>query len=135
MAEVSVEKLRTIVTKALQDNAYAEKLFQEPEAVAREQGLTADETLVVKQMNREQFDQARKDAAAYSEELSDQDLEGVAGGTLTTTSATLGTATNMVIGRCIISATGDSYVDLSVAGCGCCAWKGGISTDLLILPV
>ena len=135
MATGSVEKLKQVVDRALKDNAYAERLFKEPEAVAAEAGLSANEKLVVKQMNRAQFEAARKDAAKSSEpgQLTDKDLAAVAGGG-GFSAKSLGTASNMILGRSVIAATGGSYVKLSAAGCECCAWKGGISMGNLVLP-
>ena len=133
MATESVEKLKKVVDRALKDDAYAERLFKEPEAVAAEAGLSANEKLVVKQMNRAQF--ARKDAAKSPgpAQLSDKDLASVAGGG-GFSAQVLGTASNMILGRSVIAATGGSYVKLSAAGCDCCAWKGGISMGNLVLP-
>jgi hypothetical protein len=135
MAEVSVEKLRGVVSKALQDDAFAERVFSEPRTVASEEGLTADEALVLEQMDRSGFDTARQDAANESSELSDDDLANVAGGAGTTSFSTLGVATDMLVGRCIIKATGGSYANLTNAACDCCAWKGGISAGgMVTLP-
>lgn len=134
MAEVSVEKLRSVVTKALEDEAFAERLFDSPEDVAAEQGLSADEAQVVKQMSREQFDQARNDASEFSE-LSDEDLDNVSGGAAATNISLTGTTANMVVGRSILSATGSSYASMTNANCDCCAWKGGVSLgDMVSLP-
>lgn len=133
MATVSADKLRKLVDRALDDASYAERVFREPEVVAKEAGLSDAETLVVKQMNAEQFEIARRDAAktATSGEITERDLAGVVGGaTLSVTSTT----TNMILGRSLISATGGSYSNLSAAGCGCCPWSGSVSTGMLTLP-
>lgn len=133
MSAVSVEKLKTVVDRALDDEAYADRLFTEPEAIAKEAGLSESEALVVKQMNREQFDVARKDAekTAASGELSDHELENVAGGA---TIGSFSTTSSMIIGRSLISATGGSYQNLAAAGCGCCGWAGSIGSGALTLP-
>jgi hypothetical protein len=134
MATVSLDRLKRVVDRALRDDAYAEVLFNNPDAVAREYGLGDDERLVIEQMNRKQFETARQDAAkrvGVESELSDHDLATVVGGS--TTSTVTGTTTDMIVGRSISSATG-SYPSVS-ADCGCCAWKGGISAGgSVILP-
>ena len=124
LAQASVEKLQKLVAQVLEDEEYAEKFFSDPEQIAREQGLSDDETLVVKQMNRDQFEQAMADAAAFSGELSDNELESVVGGAAY---SSVGVSTNMIVGRSIMSATGSSYQKLASAACDCCGWKGGIS--------
>jgi hypothetical protein len=135
MAEVSVEKLRGVISKALQDDALAERLFSEPRTVASEQGLSADEALVLEQMDRAMFDTAQQDAASQTSELTDEDLDEVAGGTAYSSISTLGVATNMIVGRSIMCATGKSYSSLTNAACDCCAWKGGISAGgMVTLP-
>jgi hypothetical protein len=133
MATVSAEGLRRVVNRALNDEAYAQRLFEQPDAVAEEAGLSAPEALVLKHMNQERFDIARADATTRSKsgELSDQDLSGVAGGT---TLSLTSTTTDMIIGRSLTSATGGSYSNLSAASCGCCGWSGSIGTGMLTLP-
>ncbi len=132
MSAVSVEKLKQLVNKALSDDGYAERLFADPVAVARESGLSDDETLVVKQMNREQFQIARRDAEAegkrlLSKDLSDQDLGAVVGGSGQLMALNANTAAHMIIGRSVLGATGTAYNKLTTAACDCCAWKGGIT--------
>lgn len=135
MATESVEKLRKVVDRALQDGAYAERLFKEPDAVAAEHNLSDAEKLVVKQMNRAQFETARKDAAkrAGGGELTDMELAGVAGGRGFSSPA-LGTAANMILGRSITGASGGSPSHLAGAGCDCCGWKGSINMGAMVLP-
>jgi hypothetical protein len=135
MATESVEKLSKVVERALKDDAYAERLFKEPDAVAAEYRLSATEKLVVKQMNREQFVTARKDAAkrAGGGELTDKDLADVAGGRGFSSPA-LGTAANMILGRSITRASGGPLSHLAGAGCDCCGWKGSINMGALVLP-
>jgi hypothetical protein len=127
MANVSVEKLSRLVESALADGAFAERLFKDPDGIAREQGLTPEEHAVVKQMTRAQFETARRDARAQAAggELTEADLESVIGGTLGLSAGALGTCTSMIVGRSLIGATGGSYAK-AAAGCDCCAWKGGM---------
>ena len=129
MAQGSVVKLSQIVDRALRDDAYAERLFSEPEAIAAEHQLSSAERLVLKQMNRQQFETARHDAAkrSASGELTDEALAGVAGG------AGFGTAASMILGRSVTAATGGSSPRAG-AGCDCCGWKGKIDMGALILP-
>jgi hypothetical protein len=127
MTALSVDKMKQVVDKALKDASYAERIFKEPDAVARERGLSDDEKLVLRQMNREQFDKARHDAEknanrAKSGELSNKELEGVAGGAGLAVQVQV-TATDMIVGRSILGATGASYATLTNAACDCCAWK------------
>ncbi len=129
MAEGSVLKLSQIVDRALRDDAYAERLFKDPESVAAEHGLSSAERLVLKQMNRQQFETARRDAAkrSASGELTDEDLESVAGG------VGLGMAGSMVLGRSIAAAGGGSS-PMAGAACECCPWKGKVNMGAVILP-
>ncbi|MBL8414965.1 MAG: hypothetical protein JNM42_11055 [Propionivibrio sp.] len=129
-AALSVEKLRAVIDKALDDADYAERLFTDPAAIARENGLSADEELVVKQMNREQFTKARIDAASITGELSEADLSTVTGGIIAI--APQKVSTNMILGRSISYATGNSFSTLTAAGCECCAWKGSISAGGMV---
>ena len=124
-AALSVEKLRAVIDRALDDADYAERLFTDPAAIARESDLSADEALVVKQMTREQFTKARIDATSITGELSESDLSTVTGGIIAV--APQRVSTNMILGRSISGATGASFSTLTGAGCDCCAWKGGIS--------
>jgi hypothetical protein len=129
MADGSVVKLSQIVDRALHDDAYAERLFNEPDAIAAEHQLSGAERLVLKQMNRQQFESARHDAATRSGsgELTDEALASVSGG------AGFGMAAKMILGRSITAATGGS-APLAGADCGCCGWKGSINMGALILP-
>jgi hypothetical protein len=124
MSEVSVERLTKLVDKALEDEEYANRLFNDPDAIARENNLSDAEIAVVKQMGREQFDTARADAKAKEadQELSDDDLEAVAGGRGSFSIG--GRASSMIVGRSILGASGKSYKNLTNAGCGCCPWAG-----------
>ena len=129
-AALSAEKLRAVIDRALDDADYAEKLFTDPAAIALESGLSADEELVVKQMNREQFTKARIDAASITGELSEADLSTVTGGIIAI--APQKVSTNMILGRSISYATGNSFSTLTAAGCECCAWKGSISAGGMV---
>jgi hypothetical protein len=127
MTAVSVDKVKQVVDKALKDASYAERIFKEPDVVARERGLSDDEKLVLQQMNRQQFDKARHDAGenakrAKTGELSNKELEGVAGGGALAIQVQA-TATDMIVGRSILGATGASYASLTNAACDCCPWK------------
>lgn len=120
MPAVSVDKLKQVVDRGLRDTTYADRIFNDPDRIAQEHGLSDDEKLVLKQMDRKQFDAARKDAEekarlAQTGQLSDAELDGVAGGT----------AINMIVGRSILGASGKSYKNL-MAACDCCPWKSSV---------
>jgi len=129
-AALSVEKLRAVIDRALDDADYAERLFTDPAAIALESGLSADEALVVKQMTREQFTKARIDASGITGELSEADLSEVTGGIIAVTTQKV--STNMILGRSISCATGNSFNTLAAAGCECCAWKGAINAGGMV---
>ncbi len=135
MAANSVERLSRVVDRALSDDAYAERLFEEPDAIAAEHQLSGAEKLVLKQMSRQQFETARQDAArrGATGELTEDALAGVAGGA-GFSGGTLGTATRMILGRSVTAATGGSFSHLAGAGCECCAWKGKINMGAVVLP-
>src|SRR5688572_14123020 len=100
-AAVSVEKLKLLVHKAIEDSTFADRLFNEPDRIAQENGLSNEEKLVVEQMNREQFNTARQDAQIQarrhsSGELSGKEMQGVVGGTGVLAYETSTTA-NMII--------------------------------------
>jgi len=141
MSAVSVDKLKELVDKALSDDAYAERLFADPGKIAHEHGLSDDETLVVKQMNRDQFHTARRDAEAeakrlLSKELGDKELGAVVGGSSQLLALNASTAAHMIIGRSVLGATGTAYSKLTTAACDCCAWKGGITMGSMVsLPM
>jgi hypothetical protein len=127
MAAITVEKLTKLVDKALQDPTLAERIFKDPDAVARENGLSEDERLVVKQMNREQFETARRDAdreakKGQSDALSEKELGSVVGGAGALSLKT--TTTKMIVGRAILGAQGTGFGGLrDDPKCDCCPWK------------
>jgi hypothetical protein len=127
MAAETIEKLTKIVDKALADPALADQLFANPDAVAAEHGLSENEKLVLKQMNRAQFEEAKKDAVSASGgpegKLSESEMGQVVGGVFS--GGHVGIASKMVVGRAIMAATGGNYSKMSRAACECCAWKGG----------
>jgi len=136
VSEVSVVKLRKLVSRALDDDGFMQKLLASPDVVAEEAGLSAEEALVVRQMTRERFESAARDASAQASatgELSDADLGAVVGGAMSLSTSRVVTA-DMVIGRSITSATGGSLGGVVNAGCDCCKWKGGIGMDSVVLP-
>src|SRR5689334_16628665 len=105
MAAITVEKITKVVNRALEDNAFAERLFREPDAVAKENGLSDDEKLVLKQMNRQQFETARNDAEKESTsgktaQLSEKEMGSVVGGMARRVD--FATTANMIVGRSIL---------------------------------
>jgi hypothetical protein len=126
MAAITVEKITKLVDKALQDPTLAERIFKDPDAVARENGLSDDEKLVVKQMNRQHFETARRDAdqearKGQSDALSEEEMGSVVGGATYPIVQT--TATKMIVGRAILGAEGTNLASLKNADCDCCPWK------------
>ncbi|MBI3676645.1 MAG: hypothetical protein HY243_08510 [Proteobacteria bacterium] len=111
-----------IANEALTDSALAERIFRDPDAVAAKYALSNNETMVIRQMTREQFQTAREDAAQ------------VATARLAETGANNGKPTpaeidaiagRMVVGRSILAAVGRSYLDAADAH-ACCPWNKAI---------
>lgn len=118
----SAEKLVGIADKALSDNALAERIFSNPDAVAAENHLSKNEILVLRHMDREQFQTARDDAARL---VADRMARG---GNMRmppgATDAHL-IAERMVVGRAILAAVGRSYLEAANAH-ACCPWSKSI---------
>lgn len=54
---VASRQLVELLSRALLDSALRDKLFMDPEAMARAFGLDPDETQMVKRLDREKFEQ------------------------------------------------------------------------------
>jgi hypothetical protein len=62
----SARKLVAIADQAITDPALASRIFQEPDAVAAQHGLSEHETLVLRNMTPELFEVSRADATRVS---------------------------------------------------------------------
>jgi hypothetical protein len=109
-----------IADQALSDNALAERIFRDPDGVAAQFHLSNSERLVLRHMDRTQFQVARADAAQ------------VVGARLATRRPLPPGATDvrtiterMIVGRAILAAVGRSYLEAANAH-GCCPWGHAI---------
>ena len=118
----SAQKLVAIASEALASPAAMERIFSAPDAVAAQHGLDANQTMVLRQMTRAQFETAQADAARVSAER----LSTVARRRLpaSATDAKL-IAERMVVGRAILAAAGRSYLEAANAH-ACCPWSKSI---------
>jgi hypothetical protein len=121
----SAARLVAIADEALLDQALAERIFNEPDAVASKYNLSDQEKLVLSKMTREQFEAARADAAQVSAtRLSQPGANALPG----TSDARL-IAERMIVGRAILAAMGRSYLDAANAH-ACCPWGKAIELGL-----
>jgi hypothetical protein len=124
----TTRKLLAIADQAFSNQALAERIFNEPEAVGAEYGLSDHEKLVLRHMTREQFEIARADAARITAERL-----AAAGSSPLPASATdaRSIANGMVVGRAILAAVGRSYLEAANAH-ACCPW--GKAIELGVSP-
>jgi hypothetical protein len=125
----STVRLLRITDRALSDNALAERIFREPDAVASQYDLSNNERLVLGQMTSEQFQAARNDAARIvANRLARAESTRLPAAT---TDVRLITG-RMIVGRSILAAVGRSYLDAANAH-DCCPWSKsielGVSSD------
>ena len=118
----SAQKLVAIAGEALSNPAAMERIFSEPDAVAAQHGLDANQTMVLRQMTRAQFETAQADAARVSAERLSTALKRRL--PASATDARL-IAERMVVGRAILAAAGRSYLDAANAH-ACCPWSKSI---------
>lgn len=118
----TAQELVKIADQAMSDNALAERIFNNPDAVAAEFHLSKNEALVLRHMDREQFQTARDDAARL---VADRMARG--GNMRMPAGATDAhlIAERMVVGRAILAAVGRSYLDAANAH-ACCPWSKSI---------
>jgi hypothetical protein len=123
--------LLRIADQALSDNALAERISREPDAVASEYNLSSNERLVLRQMTGEQFQTARADAAQLvATRLSNAGSMRMPPGA--TDSRLI--AERMIVGRAILAAVGRSYLDAANAH-ACCPWSKAIELGVSSDPV
>jgi hypothetical protein len=125
----STVRLLKIADQALSDNALAERIFRQPDAVASQYHLSKNERLVLRRMTREQFQTARNDATrVVATRLASAGSTRLPAGA---TDVHLITE-RMIVGRAILAAVGRSYLDAANAH-DCCPWSKsielGISSD------
>jgi hypothetical protein len=114
-----------IANMALTDSSLAERIFREPDAVSRDNKLSDNETKVLRQMTREQFEIAREDAARIAAKR----LAEAGGRGQPTLDEIDAIAGRMVVGRSILAAVGRSYLDAADAH-DCCPWNKTIQIGL-----
>jgi hypothetical protein len=118
--------LLKIADQALSDSALAERISRDPDGVAAQFHLSNSELLVLRHMNREQFQMARADAASLvTSRLSVAGSMRMPAGA---TDARLITE-RMIVGRAILAAVGRSYLDAANAH-ACCPWSKAIELGL-----
>lgn len=122
----SVVRLLGIAQQALSNGALAERIFREPDAVAAQYHLSNGERLVLRHMDRQQFQTARNDAARVV--ASRMSMAGSMRMPPGATSASL-IAERMVVGRAVLAAVGRSYLSAADAS-GCCPWSKSIELGI-----
>lgn len=125
----TAKRLLNIAAQALSNNALAERIFRDPEAVAKQYHLSPNETRVLRHMDRRQFQTARSDAAhLVASRRAEAGRTPLPAGTTNTRLITEG----MIVGRAILAAAGRSYLE-NKALKQCCPWSGslelGINSD------
>jgi len=118
--------LLKVADEALSNDALAEQIFSNPDAVASRYHLSKNETLVLRQMTREQFQVARDDAARVV--ATRQPYARSMHMPAFATNARLITE-RMVVGRAILAAVGRSYLNAANAH-DCCPWNKAIELGL-----
>ena len=121
----SAAKLVAIADEALTNQALAERIFSEPDAVAAQYNLSDRERMVLRHMTREQFDAARTDAA----QVSSTRLATPGANALPGTSDARLIAERMIVGRAILASMGRSYLEAANAH-ACCPWGKAIELGL-----
>jgi hypothetical protein len=118
--------LLRIADQALSDNALAERISRDPDGVAAQFHLSDSERLVLRHMNRAQFQIARADAAqVVSTRMSYAGSMRMPPGATDVRQIT----ERMVVGRAILAAVGRSYLDAANAH-ACCPWSKAIELGL-----
>jgi hypothetical protein len=118
----TTKNLLSIADQALANDALAERIFANPDAVAAEHNLSEHERLVLRHMTREQFQVAQADSARLSAER----LANAGPRRLPPSLTDAGKiAQGMIVGRAILAAVGRSYLDAANAH-ACCPWGKAI---------
>jgi hypothetical protein len=115
-------RLLQIAQQALSNGALAERIFREPDAVAAQYHLSNSERLVLRHMDRQQFQTARNDATrVVAQRLARAGSMRMPPGATNTSLIT----ERMIVGRAILAAVGRSYLSAADAS-GCCPWSKSI---------
>jgi len=125
----TARRLLNIAAQALSNNALAERIFRDPDAVAKQFHLSKNEASVLRHMDRRQFQTARADAARLVQSrLAEAGRTPLPAGATNTLQITEG----MIVGRAILAAVGRSYLE-SKAAAQCCPWSSslelGVNSD------
>jgi hypothetical protein len=125
----STLRLLSIAEQALSNPALAERIFREPDAVAAQYHLSKNEKLVLRHMDRTQFQTARTDAArVVANRMSRARSTPLPAGATNAHQIT----ERMIVGRAILAAVGRSYLSAADAH-DCCPWSKsielGVSSD------
>lgn len=127
----STAGLLKLADQALMDNGLADRIARDPDGVAAQYHLSNAERLVLRHMNREQFEVARADAARLvaSRMTMARSMRMPPGAT-----DARQITERMIVGRAILAAVGRSYLDAADAH-ACCPWSKAIELGLSSDPV
>jgi hypothetical protein len=122
-------RLLHLAAQALSNNALAQRIFSDPDAVAKQYHLSKAETRVLHHMDRRQFQTARSDAARLvAQRRAEAGTTPLPANATNTQLITEG----MIVGRAILAAVGRSYLNAKDHA-ACCTWGGtlelGINAD------
>lgn len=118
--------LLRIAGQALTDSALAERIARDPDGVAAQYHLSNSELLVLRHMDRQQFQVARGDAARLvATRVSHAASMRLPPGSTDAPRITAG----MIVGRAILAAAGRSYLEAAGAN-ACCPWSKAIELGI-----
>ena len=122
----TAKRLLQIATQALSNPALAQRIFRDPDGVARQYHLSKAEARVLHHMDQRQFQAARSDAARLVRKR-----RAEAGRTPLPPNATNThlITEGMIVGRAILAAVGRSYLSAKDQA-GCCQWTGALELGL-----
>lgn len=119
-------RLLHIAAQALSNGTLAQRIFSDPDAVAKQYHLSKAEARVLRHMDRRQFQTARSDAARLVRKRRAE------AGTTPLPPKAVNTrliAEGMVVGRAILAAVGRSYLNAKDHA-GCCPWGGSLELGI-----
>lgn len=116
--------LLRIADQAVSNNVLAERIFRDPDGVAAQFHLSNSERLVLRNMDRTQFQVARGDAARLVA------IRASSGRPMPTGATDVRLITErMIVGRAILAAVGRSYREAASAN-ACCPWSRAIEVGV-----
>jgi len=123
-------RLLSIAAQALTNGALAQRIFRDPDGVARQYHLSKAETRVLHHMDQRQFQVARSDAARIvAQRRAEAGATPLPPRAVNTRLITEG----MIVGRAILAAVGRSYLDVKDHAQCCCGWSSalqlGVNSD------